>query len=157
MATWAEFCAQAPALSGAIEARFAAHRHHVLATIRPSGAPRVTGLEAPIRDGHLFLAMMADSHKATDLRRDPRFALHAATIDVELADGDAKVSGRAVSIGPDEALYAVFTGGLDQSPPGAMALFWADLNEASLVRVQGDELVFDIWHDGQGPREVRRT
>jgi hypothetical protein len=156
VARWSEFAEAAPELASAIQARFAANRHHVLATLRPSGAPRVSGLEAPIRDGELFLAMMADSHKAADLRRDPRFAFHAATIDLELSDGDAKVSGRAVDIAPDDDVFRAFTGSLEESPPGDMALFRADIEEAALVRVMGDELVIDFWRDGEPPRQVRR-
>src|SRR6476661_1526332 len=46
----------------------------------------------------LWLGMMPDSHKALDLRRDPRFAIHAATIDRAVTEGDAKLSGRAIEV-----------------------------------------------------------
>ena len=37
-----------------------------------------------------------------------------------------------------------------------MALFRADLTDASLARVEGDFMVIDIWRDGEAPRQVRR-
>ena len=37
-----------------------------------------------------------------------------------------------------------------------MALFRADLTEASLARVEGDNMVIDIWHDGAPVRQVQR-
>jgi hypothetical protein len=45
--------------------------------------------------------------QGADLRRDPRFALHSATVDpVEGAEaqwpGEAKISGRAIAAGPIE-------------------------------------------------------
>src|SRR5262252_6462470 len=90
MASWAEFEHQAPELATAVQGRFGAHLHSVLGTIRADGSPRLTGLEAPIKHGELWLAMMPDSRKAADLRRDPRFALHS-TPQTELVEGDAKV------------------------------------------------------------------
>ena len=50
--------------------------------LRADGAPRLTGLEVHFGEGELWLAMMPDSRKADDLRRDPRFSVHSAP-DVE--------------------------------------------------------------------------
>jgi hypothetical protein len=84
MASWEEFESAAPDLAGAIAARFAAHKHALLATLRRDGAPRISGIETTIRYGDLWLGMMPDSRKGADLRRDPRFALHAAPVDLDL-------------------------------------------------------------------------
>ena len=48
---------------------------------------------------------MPNARKGADLRRDPRFALHSATVDpVEGSEaqwpGEAKISGRAIYAGP---------------------------------------------------------
>jgi hypothetical protein len=48
---------------------------------------------------------MPNARKGADLRRDPRFALHSATVDpVEGSEaqwpGEAKISGRANAAGP---------------------------------------------------------
>jgi Pyridoxamine 5'-phosphate oxidase len=154
--TWAEFEREAPDLAGAVHARLTAARHSLLATLRRDGAPRLSGLEVHFGEGELWLAMMPDSRKADDLRRDPRFALHSAP-DVPLVEGDAKVAGRAVLVTEGDTV-ARFVARLPQElPPSGMALFRAALTEASLARVDGDEMVIDRWHPGQAPRQVRRT
>jgi hypothetical protein len=153
--SWNDFEQEAPQLAAAVRSRFGACRHSILGTVRADGSPRLTGLEVPIRDGELWLAMMPDSRKADDLRRDPRFSLHSAP-DVEMVDGDAKVAGRAVLV-DDEATIAHFVGGLDMElPESGMALFRTELTEASLARVEDDWMVIDIWHPGEVPRQVRR-
>jgi Pyridoxamine 5'-phosphate oxidase len=155
MATWQEFEGQAPELAAAIHARFGVALHAVLATLRADGSPRVTGLETQFRDGDLWLAMMPDSRKADDLRRDPRFALHSAP-DVSMVDGDAKVNGRAFEVA-DPEVVGRFVAGLPQPPPpSGVALFRADLTDASLARVQDDAMVIDSWREGEPPRERRR-
>jgi hypothetical protein len=155
VASWAKFSTQAPELAGAIQARFGAHIHAVLATLRRDGSPRLSGLETRFSDGELWLAMMPDARKAVDLRRDPRFALHSAP-EAELVDGDAKLNGRAITV-TDPATIERFVGALPQAPPpSGVGLFRADITDASLTRVQGNELVIDSWRDGDAPRQTRR-
>jgi len=155
VAAWHDFELQAPKLAGLVEARLTATLHSILGTLRIDGAPRLTGLEAHISDGDLWLAMMPDSRKADDLHRDPRFSLHSAP-DVSMVDGDAKVTGRAVPV-ENEAERERFAARLPQAPPASgMALFRADLTDASLARVDGDSMIIEIWIDGEAPRTVRR-
>jgi hypothetical protein len=156
MASWAEFERIAPELAAALEQRFAAHKHALLATLRRDGAPRISGIETTFRDGELWLGMMPDSLKAADLRRDPRFALHAAPIDLDLVEGDAKVGGRAIRVGDAETV-ARFAAGLEHElSPSDIGLFRTDLTDASLTRVQGDWMVIDSWREGEAPRQRRR-
>jgi hypothetical protein len=153
--TWADFEREAPELAGAVHRRLTATLHSILGTLRADGAPRLTGLEVHFGEGDLWLAMMPDSRKADDLRRDPRFALHSAP-DVELVDGDAKVSGRAVLV-TDEDSVARFVARLPQAlPESGMALFRAELTDGSLARVDDGFMVIDIWHPGEPPRRIRR-
>lgn len=155
MTTWADFEREAPALAGAVHARLTATLHCILGTLRADGSPRLTGLEVHFGEGELWLAMMPDSRKADDLRRDPRFALHSAP-DVELVDGDAKVGGRAVLV-TDGHTIARFVARLPMElPASGMALFRAELTDGSLARVEDDFMVIDSWRSGQAPRQVRR-
>lgn len=62
-------------LREAVQARFDAHRHKVLATLRRDGSPRISGIEAGFGDWQLWRGMMEGSRKARDLQRDPRLAL----------------------------------------------------------------------------------
>ena len=156
MTSWKDVETAAPELAAALQARFAAHRHALLATLRRDGSPRISGIETSFRGGDLWLAMMPDSRKAADLRRDPRFALHAAPVDLDLVDGDAKLNGRAIEV-TDPSDVARFVAGLDQAPPpSGVGLFRADLTDASLTRVEGDWLVIDSWREGEEPKQRRR-
>jgi hypothetical protein len=155
VASWNGFEQQAPELAGAVHRQLTATLHCILGTLRADGSPRLTGLEAHFGEGELWLAMMPDSRKADDLRRDPRFSLHSAP-DVSMIDGDAKVNGRAV-LAEDDETRARFAATLPQpSPSSGFALFRADLTDASLARVDGDHMVIDCWRDGEAPRQVRR-
>jgi hypothetical protein len=155
MASWDEFVHAAPDLAAAIRSRFEADVHAVLATLRADGSPRVSGLEIRFRDGELWLAMMPDSRKADDFRRDPRFALHSAP-DTTLNDGDATVNGSAREV-TDPSQLARFVDSLDRPPPSSgVGLFRADISDASLTRVEGDFLVVDSWRVGEVARQRRR-
>jgi hypothetical protein len=148
MASWSDFEHEQPDLAAAVRARFEAHRNALLATLDRQGAPRLSGIETNFWSGELWLAMMPASTKAADLRRDPRFALHCAPVDLDLTDGDAKIKGRAEEI-EDAGTVAEFARSLPQPPPDSgMALFRADLEAATLTRVAGDRLVVETWHPG---------
>jgi hypothetical protein len=155
VASWTQFEQEAPDLAAAVQRRLTGTLHSILGTLRGDGAPRLTGLEVHFDGGELWLAMMPDSRKADDLRRDPRFSLHSAP-DVSMVDGDAKVGGRAIPV-HDGPTWQRFVEGLDQSlPDSGMALFRADLTDASLARVADDWMIIDLWHPGEAPRQVRR-
>jgi hypothetical protein len=105
MATWNDLASAAPELAERVQARFTAHKHLLLATLRKDGAPRISGVEVQVSGGNLWMGMMAGSRKAADLQRDPRMALHSAPVDLDLVHGDAKVSGRALEVvDPDRRL-----------------------------------------------------
>jgi Pyridoxamine 5'-phosphate oxidase len=158
MATWSEIEAAAPELAGRARAVFDAHKHKILATLRRDGSPRISGIEATIADGELWLGMMPGSRKALDLRRDPRLALHSASDDPPddpaTWAGDAKLSGRAVEV-DDPALLERLGAG-DQADAH---LFRVDITELVHTRVgdPADHLVIDLWREGAGLRQMRRT
>jgi len=81
MASWTEVAVSAPELAADVRGRFEAHGLALLATVRADGAPRISGIEPLFAGDHLWLGMMEGSRKGADLRREPRFALHSATID----------------------------------------------------------------------------
>src|SRR5919205_2769551 len=102
MASWSGVTSAAPELAALVRARFEATGLGLLATLRRDGSPRISGIEPLFTDAELWLGMMPGSRKAADLLRDPRFALHNATVDKQVTHGDAKLSGRAVLV-QDEA------------------------------------------------------
>ena len=161
MANWAEIETAAPELSGAVRAAFDAHKHKTMATLRADGSPRLSGVEALFADGRLWLGMMDGSRKAQDLRRDPRLALHSATVDPELASGDARISGRAEAVTDPstfEAYVRAQSGASGQEPPEVFHLFTVDVSEVVLIRIgdPADHLVIESWREGRGLRRVER-
>jgi hypothetical protein len=160
MATWSEVERAAPELAAFVRARFEAHGLALLATLRADGSPRISPLEPLFALDELWLGMMPDSHKALDLRRDPRFAIHAATIDRAVTEGDAKMSGRAVEVADAPTIkryqkaFAAESGYPPQ--PGPFHLFRADVSEISTVRLAGDQLDLDWWREGVGVGRIER-
>jgi hypothetical protein len=160
MTTWDKLTADAPDLAAAVRRSFDQGKHKVMATIRRDGAPRVSGTEVTFADGEVWLGSMPDSVKARDLRHDPRVALHSPTVDESMAQGDAKLSGRAIEV-TDPGVIDRFVKAMTEQagyppPPGPFHLFRVDLAEAVCTRVEGDHLVIDSWHEGRGVNRVQR-
>jgi hypothetical protein len=100
MTAWRDVERAEPEFAARVRALFDAHRHKTIATVRADGSPRISGIECVFEDGELMFGSMPHARKGADLLRDPRFALHSATVDpVDGAEalwpGEAKVSGRA--------------------------------------------------------------
>jgi hypothetical protein len=148
-AAWTTFAAEAPDLAAAVEARLRATKHHVLATLRADGSPRVSGSEVDFWEDELVVGSMWQAMKARDLLRDGRCAVHANPGDGSMDGGDAKVSAVAEAV-EDVAALARFTG--DRHPPEPFHLFRLRLTDAVLTTLHpdGDRLVVTTWHPG-GP------
>jgi hypothetical protein len=162
MATWGEFAESEPEFAKLVQARFDAHKHKTPATVRKDGSPRISGIEATFADGQLWLGMMPGSRKAMDLRRDPRLALHSASLDPEMPDGDAKLAGLAIEHadgGTKQAFASAAKEATGDDVPGEFHLFSIDIREAVLIRLgdPADHLVIEIWREDQGlSRKERR-
>lgn len=152
MTTWGQFRAAEPGFAALAERILQRGVALVIATLRADGAPRVSGIEV-VFDGageatELAFGSMPGSRKGADLRRDPRFALHAAPADQsggDLGDGDLKVSGRAVWAG---ALSGPVAGDAFRVDIGEVV--WTGLNDAR------NRLVVRWWRPGSGLRSVER-
>jgi Pyridoxamine 5'-phosphate oxidase len=154
MARWSEVEQEAPELVAAARGFLDAGVHKTLATLRRDGSPRISGSELQVRDGDLWLGSMWQAVKARDLQRDPRFALHSASVDPPAWRGDAKLAGRA------EEVLDPGRGESDEGePPERSHLFRLDVTELSVVRLaeSGDRLVVHSWHAGRGLSRVERA
>ncbi|HSV66842.1 MAG TPA: pyridoxamine 5'-phosphate oxidase family protein [Mycobacteriales bacterium] len=156
MATWEQFEAEAAGLAAAVRARLEAARHHVLATLRRDGSPRVSGIEVRFAGPDLVLGSMWGAMKAGDLRRDGRFALHSNPGDGSMSGGDARVSGRAVEV-LDPGALAAFADAVDP-PSRQFHLFRLDIGEVVLVSVDEEQerLLVDLWRPGGPARRFTR-
>ncbi|MBL1090254.1 pyridoxamine 5'-phosphate oxidase family protein [Streptomyces sp. 9-7] len=153
---WSVVEEAAPELAGRVRVRFAEYRHHVLATLRRDGAPRLSGLEADFRAGELWLGMMNGSRKVLDLRRDPRFSLQANPGQhAEVPElGDVRVSGRAVEV-TDPELIARYAA--EVHPPEPFQLFRAEVTEVVRTYIESPHVVVETWSPGRLLRTIRRT
>jgi hypothetical protein len=159
MASWAQVMEAAPDLAERVRERFDAHGLAVMATIRADGAPRVTGVEPLFALDELWLGMMHGSRKAADLQRDPRLALHNATEDKQVTNGDAKIAGRALEITAAATLdefARAFQDATGYAPPPPFHLFKLDVTELSFLRPAGDHLVIELWREGEPVRRIER-
>lgn len=150
MVAWRDVERAEPEFAQRVQSLFDAHRHKTIATVRADGSPRISGIEAVFENGELLFGSMPRARKGADLLRDPRFALHSATVDpVDGAEaqwpGEAKISGRAISREPATAEHQG-------------DLYRADI--AEVVHTHLDELasmlVVEWWTPAQGLRRVER-
>jgi hypothetical protein len=118
--------------------------------LRADGSPRISGIEAGFEDGELGFGSMPDARKGWDLRRDPRFALHSATVDpVEGSEaqwpGEAKISGRVIA-----------AGSITEGPDGDR--FHADIAEVvhTNLNEKATMLVVEWWTPAHGLRRIER-
>jgi len=157
MATWREVVESEPEFAGRARAFLEGGVHKTIATLRRDGSPRISGTEAKIADGELWFGAMWRSRKALDLRRDPRFALHSASIDPPAWAGDAKISGHVEEI-DDAERKSQLLAGAEEKPSGPWHLFFARIEEVAVVRLSDarDRLVIELWKDGEGLRRMER-
>jgi Pyridoxamine 5'-phosphate oxidase len=143
MTSWNAFAAAAPELAARVRERLEAHGLALVATLTADGSPRISPVEPLIALGELWLGMMPASRKAADLRRDPRLALHAATVDKQVTAGDAKLAGRAVEVTDPVTVQAyreAFGTQAGEPVPPALGLFRVELTSASFLLPAGDHL-----------------
>src|SRR6478736_3149475 len=150
MTTWRDVEAAEPEFAQRVQALFDAHKHKTIATLRADGSPRISGIETTFEDGELTFGSMPHARKGADLRRDPRFALHSATVDpVEGEEaqwpGEAKIAGRAAH-----------SGSITDGPDGEQ--FRADIGEVVLTHLNDAAtlLVIEWWTPNHGLRVVER-
>src|SRR5438034_1392516 len=100
MSRWATIQHEASEFARRVRVRFDAGTNKMMATLRMDGSPRISAIELQIIDEDAPLGMMGGSPKLRDVRRDPRAAIDATTIEPPPTGrgwaGDAKLAGRLV-------------------------------------------------------------
>ena len=155
---WQDVMSAAPELATKVQRRFETYGLALLATVRRDGAPRISGIETLFGAGELWLGMMPGSLKAKDLLREPRFALHSATVDKDVKEGDAKISGVSVHV-EDEATFLAYrraSGAGPETKPGSFHLFRLDVKQMSHLVPAGDHLDIEWWTEAGGYRRTDR-
>lgn len=160
---WADFVVQAPHIAAVFVRRHRATSNLcMLATLRSDGHPRISPMEPRICQGHLVLVGMPGTLKFKDLGRDPRFALHTATIDPHAGEGDAKLWGE-VRNQQDKDLHERFAQevleelGMDLRGQAFDPFYVADIAGASCLELADNRLAITIWKPGEGERTVHKS
>jgi hypothetical protein len=159
MASFADVEHDEPEFAARVRACLDAHGHKILATLRRDGSPRVSGIETRMVDGELWLAGMPRSVKFTDLRHDPRMALHSGSDEPDSFRADAKVAGRAVEVTDPEERAAFARAADVPDELAGFELFRIDLEQVVLTAVNDakDALVITSWRPGTGLTTATRT
>ncbi|MDR7302140.1 pyridoxamine 5'-phosphate oxidase family protein [Haloactinomyces albus] len=156
MTTWRQLTDEVPEFAASVRERFESHPHHVLATLRNDGSPRVSGTEVQFHGGDITVGSMLGALKARDLQRDARCAVHAHPTEASMEGGDVKVTARAVEVTDADELDAFREAA--GPPPGDFHLFRLALDEVvhTAVADTGDHLLIRLWRPGRGINEFRR-
>ena len=149
LATWAEFEAAAPELASkgkALLYQYGAPLGY-LATVRADGGPRVHPFCPIVAEGGLWAYILRRSPKGADLRRDPRFALHAfSPTDV---DDEFFVRGHSEPMEPPGDLKAAIIAAAVPATVGA--------DEEQLFQLHIDRvLIANYAYRGQWPPSYER-
>jgi hypothetical protein len=162
MALWTDFAAAAPRIAEVFARRHAAAGNLcMLGTLRADGWPRISPMEPRFLEGDLWLVGMPGTAKFADLQRDPRFALHTATVDTQVTEGDAKIWGRVEDV-RDESLHQRFAEalyeeiGLDLRGRRFDPFYRADIVGAASVAVGDEHMDVTTWHEGGEEKVVRK-
>ncbi|HEX6393393.1 MAG TPA: pyridoxamine 5'-phosphate oxidase family protein [Acidimicrobiales bacterium] len=144
MATWAEFEDAAPHLAS--KGRSLLYQYGpplgYLATVRPDGGPRVHPFCPVVSEGGLWGYILRHSPKGADLRRDPRFALHAFS--PKDVDDEFFIRGQADPFEPTADLKAAIISAALPARVGA--------DEEQLFQLHIDRtMVATYTHRGQWP------
>ena len=128
MISWGEFAKREPEL-----ARFGADRLTAapayLATVRPSGAPRVHPVTPIFTATGLFLFMEPTSPKGRDLGERGWYALHSGVPDNAGTGGEFNVTGRGLAI-DDPDIWSQVADAASYTPADRYILFEMQLSEA---------------------------
>ena len=115
--------------------------------MRPDGGPRLHPFCPIVAEGGLWAYILRASPKGGDLRRDPRFALHAFT--PEDVDDEFFVRGRAEPTESSPELHAAIVAAAVPAQVGA--------HEEQLFQLHLDRVLLSTYtHRGQWPPRYDR-
>ena len=143
MTTWDDIEREAPEI-----AAFARERVFqqvcFLTTVRPDGSPRVHPVTPWIHEGRLLVRMYRTSPKGSDLRRDPRFALHSMMDNDEGIGGEVALRGTAAEVTDPSFMRAAYDA-IGEPGTRDLVLFEFSPTQVATCVYEGDETVRARW------------
>lgn len=150
MLNWSDFARHHNDFSTRVAHCFLRTPHHVLATVRRDGSPRVSGINVFFDGDVMWFGAMSGSQKVRDLDKDPRCAVHSAPLSETLDGGDARINGFAMPLTRDVVAH------WRPDSPSDGHYYAVRLSHVSLVTVVGEKLVVEMWDTSHGLRIVER-
>jgi hypothetical protein len=95
---WNDLSEREPRFAELAQKRLIAPGVLLVITMRRDGTPRLSPVEPLIFEGDLWLSMMWQSRKASDLLRDDRVLVHSIITTREGTAGEVKLRGRAIAV-----------------------------------------------------------
>lgn len=151
IATWGEYARTNPDQAKIVADVFQSHPHHVVATIRSDGSPRLGGTSVFFTEEDLWIGTKTDSFRAKDLHRDSRCALYSAPIDEHLVRPDIQIDGVA-SLADNDVTHKLLSA---VGEPDGAAVFLLQICALRILTVDRDELVIETWSPVTGTK-IRR-
>jgi hypothetical protein len=143
MVTWGTFEERAAGIAAFGRARIDG-RVSFLATVRPDGGPRVHPVTPWVADGRLYVRMYRTSPKASDLDRDPRYALHAMMDNDDGIGGEFALQGLAERVEDPEAIAAAYAA-IGEPGTRPLVLYALGVDRAMSTEYVGDETERHRW------------
>jgi ribonuclease HI len=144
---WSEFAAEAPQMAEAGERLLRAFTVGYLATLRADGSPRIHPISLSLTAGGLYVFVLANSRRAADLDRDPRYALHSwphAWTDEGWDDEEFEIEGKAKAIAHGAQRAAIADRHTDSVGPADLA-YELRVRRAHWKSRQGGRLTVKHW------------
>ena len=148
---WQDFAGEAPELAQVGRRRLETTGLALLGTLRKDGSPRISPIEPVFAGEHLLLGLLSSSHKAADLRRDPRCTLLSVVTDPDGSEGEFRLHGRAVVCEPDEREAAPRAWWRARDATAAVVV-WIDIGAAAHVSwdLESGQMTVVRWDRDQG-------
>jgi hypothetical protein len=143
--SWRDVELSAPELARLGLARLNSAHVALLGTLRADGSPRINPIEPYLAEGQLLIGAMAWTAKASDLRRDPRYALHSVVTGPDSGEGELKLYGPAAEADHNLRAAAADAWWLARAPENAV-VFTLHIRQA----------VFIDWNTKRGLMTVHR-
>jgi len=155
---WAAFARACPELAELARDWIADRHILLLGTIRPDGSPRISAVECDVVGDDLCSGMIWRSTKALDLERDPRMTVHSLPPGLSNPEGDLKLYGAAVPVGPAgrRDYERTLDARIGWSPSEPYHCFAYDIASAALVRFRDNGREAWRWREGGALRKSFR-
>jgi hypothetical protein len=155
---WADFETGAPELGRAARGLIERFGFVFAGTVRRDGAPRISPVEAHIVRAQLMLVMIAASHKARDLDRDPRVTLQSPVTDSADPGDELKLRGRVAEVDAEQraATADALEGRSGWRPRPSWRFFAVGVEAVAVLTWEQGEMVLRRWDRRHGLRPPRR-